>query len=68
MWVAELRGYVEFEVGIEVNLLVTELDYNPIPFLDEGFVEDGAQGGVQFFLDVLQQHWVTKLYRVLQCP
>ena len=68
MWIAEFCGYVKLEVRIEVDLLVAELDNNSVPLLDEGFVEDGTEGGVQFFLDVLQQYRITKLYRVLQCP
>ena len=34
--------------------------------LDQGLVEDGSQGGIEFFLDVLQQHGCAELNGILQ--
>ena len=35
MWIAQLCGYVEFKVRVEVDFLVAEFDYDPVPLLDE---------------------------------
>ena len=66
MRVTQFRGYVKLEVRIKIDFLVPEFDDNPVPLLDQGFVKDGAQGGIQFFLHILKQYRITKLYGVLQ--
>ena len=42
MWIAQLCGYVKLEVRVVVDFLVAEFDYDPVPLLDERFVEDRA--------------------------
>ena len=61
VWVAEFGGDVEAEIIVVLNFLVSQSDDWGTTYLDDGLVEDGIQGGVEFLMHILEKHGQPKL-------
>ena len=66
MWVSKLRVKVEFEILVQVELLVTHLDVFALAPLDDGTSVDRLNHGIDGVLQILNQHWLSSLDRKLQ--
>ena len=66
MRVREFRCNIEPEVDRPLNFLVAKTENEPSALFHIGLIQHGAERGIQRLLNVLQQHWRSKLDCIFQ--